>query len=126
MFPKLAAVIDQGGDPVVSQEDKRKIRALLEKPWNPYLVHRHSPLTHLAREKGLCDSLFEQLAGWKPGTNMKQKYVHLHDDESAKAGRGGSLYVTSIFLTYDRRNILLLLCKPCIIAIAVRPLYGRC
>lgn len=85
VFPKLVAVIYQGGDPVVSQEDKRKIRALLEKPWNPYLVHRHSTLKHLGREKGLCDSLFEQLVGWKPGTNMKQKYVHLHDDESAKA-----------------------------------------
>lgn len=84
-FPKLAADIEQGGDPAVSQEDKRKIKALLEKPWNPYLVHRHSTLTHLAREKGLCDSLFEQLAGWKPGANMKQKYVHLHGDESAKA-----------------------------------------
>lgn len=54
-FPKLAAPVEEGGHPTVPAEDKKKIRALLEKPWNPYLVHRHTTLTQLAREKGLSD-----------------------------------------------------------------------
>lgn len=33
----------------------------------------------------MSDSLFEQLAGWRPGSNMKQKYIHLHGNESANA-----------------------------------------
>ena len=84
-FAKLAAPVEEGGDPTVSPEDKKKIKALLEKPWNPYLVHRHTTLTKLAREKGLSDSYLESIAGWKLGSNMKQKYVHLHANESAKA-----------------------------------------
>jgi hypothetical protein len=79
-FPKLAQQ-----DPTVPEEDKKKIRALLEKPWNPYLVHRHTTLTKLAREKGLADSFLENIAGWKLGSNMKQKYVHLHANEGSRA-----------------------------------------
>ena len=79
-FPKL---VEQ--DPTVPPEDKKKIADLLQKPWNPYLVHRHSTLTHLAREKGLSDSLFETLAGWRLGSPMRKKYVHLDGGEASKA-----------------------------------------
>ena len=38
LFPKLLQ------DPNVTEEDKQKIKELLEKPWNPY-IRRHSALT---------------------------------------------------------------------------------
>jgi hypothetical protein len=39
IFPKLL------DNPNVSPEDKQKIRDLLRKPWNPYVVGRHASLT---------------------------------------------------------------------------------
>jgi hypothetical protein len=85
-FPKLAAPVEEGGDPTVSEEDKKKLRALLKKPWNPYLVHRHSTLTKIGEEGGLGDSpLLDQLAGWKLGSPMRRKYVHLKSKSSSRA-----------------------------------------
>jgi hypothetical protein len=85
-FAKLAAPVEEGGDPTVPKEDKKKLRVLLKKPWNPYLVHRHSTLTEVSERGGLGDSeLFDQLAGWKPGSPMRRKYVHLKPNSGARA-----------------------------------------
>jgi integrase len=74
-FPKLLE------DPAVSNQGKEKIKALLTKPWNPY-VRRHTGLTE--KSKILKDStLFKQYAGWSPNSNMAQKYVHYFDNESS-------------------------------------------
>ncbi len=86
LFAKLAAPVEEGGDPTVPEEDKRKIRALLKKPWNPYLVHRHSTLTERGEEGGLGDSpQFDQYAGWTLGSRQRRRYVHLKSKSSSKA-----------------------------------------
>ena len=55
IFPKLLE------DPLVPEEDKRKIRGLLMKPWNPY-VRRHTAATEIS--KSLKDSvLIDQYLG---------------------------------------------------------------
>jgi len=74
-FPKLLQ------DPSILNQDKDKIKALLAKPWNPY-VRRRTGLTE--KSKILKDStLFKQNAGWSPNSNMAQKYVHYFDNESS-------------------------------------------
>jgi hypothetical protein len=42
-FPKL---LDNSNVP---PEDKQKIKELLKKPWNPYVVGRHASLTQKSR-----------------------------------------------------------------------------
>jgi integrase/recombinase XerD len=66
----------------ISEDDKRKIRELLKKPWNPY-VHRHSALTE---KYGLLNSdiNLRQFAGWSTSSNMHRRYVHLSGGESMK------------------------------------------
>jgi integrase/recombinase XerD len=55
-FPKLL------DDPSISEEDKRKIRDLLKKKWNPY-VRRHTAATELS--KALKDPvIIDQYMGW--------------------------------------------------------------
>jgi integrase/recombinase XerD len=66
----------------VPEEDKKKIRDLLNKKWNPY-VHRHSAITE---KSGMLssDSKLRQYADWTPRSNMHYKYVHLSGGESMK------------------------------------------
>ena len=72
-FPKLLQ------DPSVSPEDKIKIKELLQKPWNPYII-RHSALTE--KSKFLRENVLRQYAGWSINSNMHQKYVHYFGNES--------------------------------------------
>ena len=72
-FPKLLQ------DPSVSPEDKIKIKELLQKPWNPYII-RHSALTE--KSKFLRENVLRQYAGWSMDSNMHQKYVHYFGNES--------------------------------------------
>lgn len=64
----------------IPEEDKKKIKNLLKKPWNPY-VHRHSALTE---KSGILssDSMLRQHAGWTPSSNMHIRYVHFRGGES--------------------------------------------
>jgi hypothetical protein len=55
-FTKLAEK-----DPTVPPEDKKKIRELLKKPWNPY-IRRHSALTE--KSAILKENILRQHAGW--------------------------------------------------------------
>jgi integrase len=76
-FPKLLQ------DPMVSEEDKRKIRELLKKPWNPY-IRRHTAATEIS--KTLKDSvLIDQYMGWPHAGNTRQKYQHYYNDDSFDA-----------------------------------------
>jgi integrase/recombinase XerD len=64
----------------VPEEDKKKIRGLLNKPWNPY-VHRHSALTEKSKMLS-SDAKLRQYAGWMVSSNMHRRYVHFNGDES--------------------------------------------
>lgn len=73
LFPKLLQ------SPDVLQEDKLRIRELLRKPWNPYVL-RHSSLTD--KSKILKEHVLRQYAGWSIGSQMPQKYIHYFGNES--------------------------------------------
>jgi hypothetical protein len=75
-FPRLLA------DPDVPEEDKNKIRILLDKPWNPY-VRRHTALTEkwklLKSEQAL-----RMHAGWSKTSKMVEIYTHEFGNESSE------------------------------------------
>lgn len=73
VFPKLL------GNPLVSSDDKRNIKELLKKRWNPY-VRRHSALT--IKSKILKESILRQHAGWSGSSQMHLKYLHYFGNES--------------------------------------------
>ena len=73
LFPKLLE------SPNVLPEDKPKIKELLKKPWNPYIL-RHSSLTD--KSKILKEHVLRQHAGWSISSNMPQKYIHYFGNES--------------------------------------------
>jgi predicted nucleic acid-binding Zn ribbon protein len=74
LFPKLLQ------DPNVAEEDKRKIKELLKKPWNPY-IRRHSALTE--KSSFLKEHILRQHAGWSPRSQMHLKYLHYFGNESS-------------------------------------------
>jgi integrase/recombinase XerD len=78
IFPKLLE------DPLVSEEpDKRVIRDLLQKKWNPY-VRRHTAATEIS--KGLKDPvLIDDYMGWSHSGNTRQKYQHYYTDDALEA-----------------------------------------
>jgi integrase/predicted nucleic acid-binding Zn ribbon protein len=64
----------------VLPEDKQKIRALLRKPWNPYM-RRHSALTE--KSVFLKEHVLRQHAGWSSRSQMHLKYLHYFGNESS-------------------------------------------
>ena len=66
----------------VMPEDKQKIRALLMKPWNPYII-RHSALTE--KSKILKEHILRQHAGWSPRSQMHLRYLHYFGNESCES-----------------------------------------
>jgi integrase/recombinase XerD len=76
-FPKLL------DDALIPEEDKRKIRDLLKKRWNPY-VRRHTAATELS--KTLKDPvLIDKYLGWSHQGNTRQKYQHYYADDAFDA-----------------------------------------
>ena len=75
-FPKLL------DNPEVPQEDKNTIKALLSKPWNPY-IFRHSALTN--KSKFLKEHILRSHAGWSINSNMPQVYLHYFGNESSES-----------------------------------------
>jgi integrase/recombinase XerD len=70
-------------DPLIPEEDKRKIRDLLRKPWNLY-IRRHTAATEIS--KRLKDSvLIDQYMGWSHAGNTRQKYQHYYSDDGIDA-----------------------------------------
>lgn len=92
VFPRL---LDDNA--LVPEEDKRKIRDLLKKPWNPY-VRRHTAATEIS--KMLKDSvLIDQYMGWSHAGNTRQKYQHYYADDSFDA-----MLAVNGLMTPDSRN----------------------
>jgi integrase/recombinase XerD len=75
-FPKLLK------DSTIPHEDKERIKALLLKPFTLY-VRRHSALTEKSTK--LKSSTLNQHAGWQPGSNMAQVYIHYFGNESSES-----------------------------------------
>ncbi len=69
-------------NPNVTPEDKMKIRELLTKPWNPYII-RHSALTE--KSKILKEHVLRQHAGWSPRSQMHLRYIHYFGNESCES-----------------------------------------
>ena len=64
----------------IPEEDKKRIKGLLTKRWNPY-VHRHSAITEKSKMLS-SDAKLRQYAGWTARSNMHYKYVHFSGGES--------------------------------------------
>ena len=69
-------------NPNVIPEDKQKIKELLKKPWNPYII-RHSALTE--KSKILKEHVLRQHAGWSPRSQMHLRYLHYFGNESCES-----------------------------------------
>ena len=75
-FPQLLERSD------IPEEDKATIKAMLQKPWNPYL-YRHSALTQKSQQ--LSESNLRNFAGWSANSKMPSVYLHYLGNESSKA-----------------------------------------
>ncbi|MGH9975725.1 MAG: hypothetical protein ACRD8Z_07805, partial [Nitrososphaeraceae archaeon] len=75
-FPRLLSNLN------ISEEEKDKIRILLDKPWNPY-IRRHTALTEkwklLKSEQAL-----RMHAGWSKTSKMVEIYTHELGNESSE------------------------------------------
>jgi len=100
-FPRLL----QDPDADIPEEDKQKIKNLLQKRWNPY-VRRHSALTE--KSTILKEHVLRQHAGWSPKSNMHQKYLHYYGNESSE-----SLLEAYGLIDHGRADIFVLKSKPC-------------
>jgi len=76
VFPKLL------NNSNVLPEDKQKIKELLKKPWNPYVVGRHTSLTQKCRI--LKESTLRVFAGWSANSDMPRRYIHLFGNEACE------------------------------------------
>ncbi len=61
-------------DEEIKGEDKDQLVKLLQKPWNPYLMTRHSSLTE--KSDILNDFQLKQYAGWGINSTRPRTYVH--------------------------------------------------
>jgi integrase/recombinase XerD len=67
-------------DPLVPEDDKRKIHDLLQKPWNPYL-RRHTTATEMIKAVK-NPKLVNKYFGWTEDSNMWKRYTHYFSDDS--------------------------------------------
>jgi len=58
----------------IKGDEKGKLVKLLQKPWNPYLMTRHSSITE--KSDLLSDFQLKQYAGWTMNSNRARTYVH--------------------------------------------------
>jgi integrase/recombinase XerD len=75
-FPRLLT------NPDVPEEDKNKIRVLLEKPWNPY-VRRHTSLNEIWKLVK-SEHALRLHAGWSKNSKMVEIYTHEFSNESSQ------------------------------------------
>jgi len=61
-------------DKTIKGEDREKLVKLLQKPWNPYLLGRHSSITE--KSDILNDFQLKQFAGWGMNSTRPITYVH--------------------------------------------------
>jgi integrase/recombinase XerD len=76
LFPKLL------DNPNVPPEDKQKLKELLKKPWNPYVVGRHASLTQKSRI--LKEATLRVFSGWTADSDMPRRYTHLFDNAACE------------------------------------------
>jgi integrase/recombinase XerD len=76
LFPKLL------NNPNLPPEDKQKIRELLKKPWNPYVVGRHATLTQKSRI--LKEATLRVFSGWTADSDMPRRYTHLFENAACE------------------------------------------
>jgi integrase/recombinase XerD len=88
-------------DETVTDEDKDKIKALLAKPFNPY-IRRHSALTE--KSVKLKFNTLNQHAGWSMNSNMAQKYIHYFGNESSESLLEAYGIMTKDKIPIDRLN----------------------
>jgi len=67
----IAKMIKEGE---IKGDDKDKLIKLLQKPWNPYLMMRHSSITE--KTDVLNDFQLKQYAGWGINSTRPRTYVH--------------------------------------------------
>jgi len=65
---------------MIHEDDRIIISNLLKKPWNPYLVGRHSSLTE--KTNILSDHQLTKYAGWSPNTKRRGTYIHMSCNEA--------------------------------------------
>jgi site-specific recombinase XerD len=75
-FPRLLT------NPDIPEEDKKKIRILLEKPWNPY-IRRHSSLNEIWKLVK-SEHALRLHAGWSKNSKMVEIYTHEFGNESSQ------------------------------------------
>lgn len=66
----------------IPENDKQRIKELLNKPWNPY-IRRHSALTE--KSKYLKEHILRQHSGWSRTSQMHLKYLHYFGNESSES-----------------------------------------
>lgn len=69
----------QDDDSKIKGKDKEALYELVKKPWNPYLVGRHSSLTE--KTSMLTDHQLTKYAGWTPNTKRRATYIHMSGKE---------------------------------------------
>ena len=92
-------------NPNVPQEDKEKLKELLNKPWNPY-IRRHSALTQ--KSKILKEHTLRQFAGWTSNSNVPQRYINYFGNEASE-----SLLQAYGIITKDQKDSDILKPKQC-------------
>ena len=63
----------------IKGKDKEPLSNLIKKPWNPYLIGRHSSLTE--KTSMLTDHQLTKYAGWTPNTKRRATYIHMSGKE---------------------------------------------
>ena len=63
----------------INGSDKNILSELIKKPWNPYLIGRHSSLTE--KTSMLTDHQLTKYAGWTPNTKRRATYIHMSGKE---------------------------------------------
>jgi hypothetical protein len=76
VFPKILE------SPNIPPEDKQKLKELLKKPWNPYVVGRHASLTQKSRI--LKEATLRVFSGWTADSDMPRRYTHLFDNAACE------------------------------------------
>lgn len=73
---RITKMLDDGS---INGKDKDILTELMKKPWNPYLIGRHSSITE--KTNLLTDHQLTKYAGWVPSTKRRETYIHMSGKE---------------------------------------------
>lgn len=77
---RIKKLLEEGR--IADEDEQGKLKELLAKPWNPYLLARHSSITEKASL--LTDFQLKKFAGWSNKSKRSADYVHLSGKEILK------------------------------------------